>query len=163
MLHPSSIFNHDSVSYWNVWVCFFAAAWCVLSGLWFGLLHREAWVMSTTVHLGEGPGRGNDLPLLLIYQHNLLLLSEDWNKCCSWRGGAERAGAGMRFTPNTDTDFTRKPDEGQIHWPFWFGVRHGGFLTDQIVWTQRWDNTTRCIFELNAVTVQDCRKRQKKM
>lgn len=45
---------------------------------------------------------------------------------------------------------------------FRFGVGPGGFLTDQIVWTQRWDNTKRCIFELNAVTVQDCQKKTKK-
>lgn len=59
-----------------MWVYFFAAAaWCVFKRAvvrspTLGGLSDE----SATAHLGVGPGRGNDVPLLLIYQQNLLLL-----------------------------------------------------------------------------------------
>lgn len=78
--------------YWNVRVYFFAAAaaWRVLCGLWFGLLHgrTEWWAHHSSPEGGVG---GNDVPLLLIYQQNPLLLFVDWNICCTrWGGGGGR-------------------------------------------------------------------------
>lgn len=116
--------------------------------------------LSAAAHLWVGPGR---VPLLLLYQQNLLLLFVDWNTCCtSWVGVK-----GDRWQddalPTLLQTSLEKPDEGQIHWLVSVLMPGpSGFLKGQVVWTQRWDDTTRCIFELNAVTVQDCRTDKKK-
>lgn len=136
---------------------------------------QEAWVMRAPQLTSAWGwvfffgGRWDNVPLLLIYQQNLLLLLMDWNVCCIKTEGRSwgRAGGGKRSAPNTDNRLhTKIQTNKQKTWrgtnPLTFSIWPGGFLTDQIVWTQRWDDTTRCIFELNAVTVQDCRKKTKK-
>lgn len=146
---------------------FSAADWCVLVGCVGHSSQQEAqvtWAPPLTLGwgwVGSGPGEqwnaASNLPAEPVAAFHGL-------KHMLFRDRGSRVGQekGKRSTPKNDRDFTRKPDKGQIHWPFRLSIRPGGFHTDQIVWTQRWDNT-RCIFELNAVTVQDCRKKTKKL
>lgn len=141
VLHPRSIFNHGSVLYWNVWVYFFAAAaWCVSAGCGSASCtgRPERWECHSSPRVGAGSEK-TKVPLLLIYQQNLLLLLVDWNICCTKRGRGE---AGNHPLLNTETDFTRKPDGGQIHWPFpiWRQARWFSHRSNRLDTTMRQHN-----------------------
>lgn len=140
MLHPSSLLNHDSV----FGSTFPAAALCVIRSEWWWWWWWERYSSK------------NDVTLLLLYQQNLLLLFffffRGLNTCCTRRRAEE------------EEEEEGDPDNG-LHGtnPLSFS-RFTGFLTDQIVRTQRWDDTTRCIFELKTqLQYKTVRKRQKKI
>lgn len=101
VLHPCSIFNHDSVLYWNVWVYFLQQL-----GVFYLAVAR-------LLSAGERCAAASDLPAESVAAF------VDWNICWTTRGGRRRGAVHSKHW--------YKPDEAQIHWPFWFGVRPGGF------------------------------------
>lgn len=127
--------------YWNVWVyflqqlgVFYLAVARLLSG-------------------GERCAAASDLPAESVAAF------VDWNICCTTRGGQEAGSGPLPTLIQTSLEnLTRNKSTDR------FDLVSGpvAFLTDQIVRKQRWYDT-RCIFELYAVTVQDCRKRQQQI
>lgn len=101
VLHPCSIFNHDSVLYWNVWVYFLQQL-----GVFYLAVAR-------LLSAGERCAAASDLPAESVAAF------VDWNNMLNNTGGRRRGAVHSKHW--------YKPDEAQIHWPFWFGVRPGGF------------------------------------
>lgn len=138
---------------------FFAAAWCVLVGY---SPPQEAWVMSVPrlmlgwawVGSGEQWNAASNLPAEPVAAFHglkhILFKTES-------RVGQEK---GKRSAPKTDTDFTQKPDKGQIHWLF--RVRPGGFT--QIKSFGHNDETTQGAYlSLTQLQYKTVGKRQKKL
>lgn len=129
----------------------------------FSILNCVALLSSQQLCVGVseslGPRGGPNETLLLIYQQNLWLLFHWLKHAVSDEGGPGRAG--KPSSPNT-WDLTRDKHADLL------GGVGGGFHTQIKSFAGKkdknkgWDDTTRCIFELNAVSVQDCQKKTNK-